>query len=203
MTNYRALSLAEIEAELAAIAHDTRVTFGRLDAGQLNWRPTAASWSVAQCLDHLLRADHKMLQALDAAVDGSRPPAWWQRLPFLPGLFGVLMIKSQMPGATGKFTAPQAARPSSSALDPGIVGQFVAHQEEAAARVRSLDDGDARRIIMISPFVSFITYSVLDGCRLLVAHERRHVEQARRVTEHPGFPASTAPAPIGHGLDRR
>ena len=34
---------------------------------------------------------------------------------------------------------------------------------------------------MVSPFVSFITYSVLDGCRLIVTHERRHFEQARRV----------------------
>jgi hypothetical protein len=41
---------------------------------------------------------------------------------------------------------------------------------------------------MVSPFVAFITYSVLDGCRLLVAHERRHFEQARRVTREPGFP---------------
>jgi hypothetical protein len=43
---------------------------------------------------------------------------------------------------------------------------------------------------MVSPFVAFITYSVLDGCRLIVTHERRHFEQARRVTQEPGFPPS-------------
>jgi hypothetical protein len=46
------------------------------------------------------------------------------------------------------------------------------------------------RIIMVSPFVSFITYSVLDGCRLIVTHERRHLEQARRVTQAPEFPST-------------
>ena len=41
---------------------------------------------------------------------------------------------------------------------------------------------------MISPFVSQITYSVLDGYRLIAAHQRRHFEQAERVTRHPDFP---------------
>jgi hypothetical protein len=49
---------------------------------------------------------------------------------------------------------------------------------------------DLARIIMVSPFVGFITYSVFDGCRIIVAHERRHLEQARRVTREPGFPSS-------------
>ena len=34
---------------------------------------------------------------------------------------------------------------------------------------------------MTSPFVHFITCRVLDGWRLMVAHNRRHFEQARRV----------------------
>jgi len=47
---------------------------------------------------------------------------------------------------------------------------------------------DAARIVMTSPFVSFITYNLLDACRLIVAHERRHLAQAQRVMETPGFP---------------
>jgi hypothetical protein len=34
-----------------------------------------------------------------------------------------------------------------------------------------------------------VTYSVLDGLRLLVAHDRRHFEQARRVMQSPDFAA--------------
>jgi len=30
--------------------------------------------------------------------------------------------------------------------------------------------------------------NVLDACRILIAHDRRHFEQARRVTQSPGFP---------------
>jgi hypothetical protein len=48
---------------------------------------------------------------------------------------------------------------------------------------------EAARAIMTSPFVRFITYSVLDSCRLIGAHDQRHLGQARRVMESIGFPA--------------
>jgi hypothetical protein len=35
------------------IARDTATVFGGLGATQLNWQPGAASWSIAQCFDHL------------------------------------------------------------------------------------------------------------------------------------------------------
>jgi hypothetical protein len=189
-TDYTTLSLADVAAEFAAIAEDTQSVFCLLNEQQLNWRPDATGWSVAQCFDHLLSVNREMFLAIDAAADDSRPPTVWQRLPILPRVFGSMLIKSQTPEARRKFTAPRKAEPSSSAIDPRIVQRFVEYQSEAAAHVRSLDGRDVARIIMVSPFVWFITYSVLDGCRLIVTHERRHVEQARRVTRAPGFPSS-------------
>ena len=189
-TDYTTLLLADVGAEFSAIARDTQSVFGLLGEQQLNWRPAATSWSVAQCFDHLLNANREMFQAINAATDGSSPPTVWQRLPVLPRVFGLMLIKSQMPETKRKSTAPRKAEPASSAIDPRIIERFVAYQHEAAGVVRSLDGRDVARIIMVSPFVSFITYSVLDGCRLIVTHERRHFEQARRVTQQPGFPSS-------------
>ena len=186
--DYTALSLDGVVAEIDAMSRDAQAAFGGLEGRQLNWRPDADKWSVAQCLDHLLNANREMFQALDAAVEPAGRRTIWQRLPLLPGLFGRLMVQSQTPGSGRTFTAPRKAHPASSDIDAGIVARFIAQQREAAARIRGLDGGDAARIVMVSPFVRFITYSVLDGCRLVAAHERRHLEQARRVTEAPGFP---------------
>jgi len=187
-TDYTALSLADLRTELDAIASEAQSLFGRLDERQLNWRPDAARWSVAQCFDHLLNTNREMFQAIDAAMDFTRPRTMWQRLPVLPGVFGRMMITSQMPESKRKFTAPRKATPASSAIDPRIIERFVAHQSEAAARIAALDGRDVIGTIMASPFVAFITYSVADGCRLIVTHERRHFEQARRVTLEPEFP---------------
>jgi DinB family protein len=188
-TDYTSLSLADVGTMLDAVAWDAQSVFGRLDERQLNWRPDRVRWSVAQCFDHLLNVNREMLQAVDAATDDARQRTVWQRLPVLPGVFGWMLIRSQAPEAKRKFTAPRKAEPASSAIDPRIIERFVAHQRETAARVRALDGRDVARIIMVSPFAAFITYSVLDGCRLIVTHERRHFEQARRVTQEPGFPS--------------
>ena len=186
--DYTSLSLGQVRSGLDDIAREAQATFGGLDARQLNWRPDATQWSVAQCFDHLLNANRAMFQALDAAMDDARPRTVWQRLPILPRIFGPMLIKSQAPEAKRKFTAPGKATPASSTIDARIIERFGAHQRQAAARVRALEGSGAARTVMVSPFVAFITYSVLDGCRLIVAHERRHVEQARRVTREPGFP---------------
>jgi hypothetical protein len=47
---------------------------------------------------------------------------------------------------------------------------------------------DLDAITVTSPVLRVITYSLMDGYRIIVAHERNHVAQARRVTETHGFP---------------
>jgi hypothetical protein len=186
--DYTKLTINEVRASLERTVADVRTTFGHLDARQLNWRADPASWSVAQCLDHLVNANREMCGAIASASDPARPRTIWQKLPFLPGLFGRLMVTSMTPKVTRKFTAPPTARPSASDIDEGVVDRFVDTQSEVMTLVRKLAGRDPAQMIMVSPFVRFITYSVLDGLRLIAAHERRHFEQARRVMAAPGFP---------------
>ena len=47
---------------------------------------------------------------------------------------------------------------------------------------------DAGKIIITFPVVRIITCSFLDACRVIVAHEQRHILQARRVAQLPQFP---------------
>jgi hypothetical protein len=187
-TDYTTLSLVAVRTELDAISDDAQASFGPLDLRQLNWRADATRWSVAQCLDHLLTANRQMLDAAAAALGGARPQTIWMKLPIWPGLVGRMLIKSQSPSTTRKFKAPSQAQPTASGIDPGIVARFIGQQRDLMTRVSALDEAKAARLVMTSPFVKVITYSVLDGWRLIVAHERRHVEQARRVTLSAGFP---------------
>jgi hypothetical protein len=144
----------------------------------------------AQCFEHLLTTNRLILERADEALDGKRPRTIWQRLPVWPRLFGRLLIQSQAPTGTRKFTAPPAAQPSVSHIAADIVTRSVQQQRELAARVQAIDERGAADAVMTSPFVTFITYSVPDGLRIVVAHGHRHVEQARRVAQSPGFPDS-------------
>ena len=182
------MTLADVRTALLDVARDAEASFGGLTARQLNWRPGETRWSVAQCLDHLLSANRAMLQAAHGALDASQPRTVWQRLPVVPGVLGRALIRSQTPTATRKFTAPPGARPAFTDLPDDVVRQFADQQRDAAGWMQGLDTAVAERTIMTSPFIRVVTYSVLDGCRLMAAHDRRHVEQARRVMALDGFP---------------
>jgi hypothetical protein len=186
--DYTRLSLSEIGTALDQIAQDAVTTFGALDARQLNWKPDETRWSVAQCFAHLVSANSHMIEASMRALDPRERRSIWQRLPFAARFLGRMLIKSQAPTATRKFNAPPKARPSASSVPSDIVQRFANQQREISVWMRSLDETAAARTVMVSPFVKIVVYSILDGCRLLVAHDHRHVEQARRVTQLPEFP---------------
>ena len=186
--DYTTISLADVRTELEAIGADAAAVFGGLDARQLNWKPEASRWSVAQCLEHLLTTNSQMTAMADQALEGARPRTVWQRLPLWPGLLGRMLVRSQSPDATRRYKASGKAQPAASAIDAGIVGRFVDQQRALAAQLDAAAARDPAGVVMVSPFIGIVTYSVLDGWRLIVAHERRHVQQARRVMATPGFP---------------
>jgi hypothetical protein len=123
------------------------------------------------------------MQAAERAFDGSSPRTIWQRIPVMPSVLGPMIVRSQAPTTTRRFVAPSQARPSISDIPRDIVDRFVTQHRAAVNRLGTLDEQQAARTVMVSPFVRFITYSVLDGWRLMFAHDLRHVQQARRVLE--------------------
>ena len=186
--HFAMLSLTEIYVEIDAVSRDANVTFGGLTALQLNWKSAPSRWSVAQCFDHLIRINGQMLDGIVRTLDPATPKTLVQRVPGLPRVFGRIMIRSLSPTATRKLAAPPSARPSTSDLGGDIIVRFVEAQASMRERLRPFENRALAETTMVSPFASVVAYSILDACRIIVAHERRHFEQARRVTQTPGFP---------------
>ena len=182
-TNGELRSLLE---ELKAVADDAQKVFGGLTPAQLNWKPSAEQWSVGQCFEHLIKTNRALFPVLEAAARGDRQSGLWERVSPLSGFFGRLVLRSL--ASKRKFPAPSALKPSSSGVDAEVIEQFVGHQGELADLVRANEGTDLRGTIVTSAISPFVTYSMLDACRIAVAHERRHFAQARRVTEAEGFP---------------
>jgi hypothetical protein len=186
--DYQNLTLTQIYDEAEAVAGDAKALFGHLNSEQLNWKPAADSWSVAQCLDHLISINQEYYPVFDRILKGEYRKTLLHGMPFLPAIFGRLMVKALSPDSQRKLKSPGAAQPSSSSIDPQIVDRFIAHQRETLAKIRSLENSDPAGMIITSPFMSVVVYSLLDTFRLIVAHERRHFAQAQRVMETGGFP---------------
>lgn len=187
-TRFATLSRTELAAEFGATAADAAAGFRALDARQLNWKPDATAWSVAECFDHLVKSGEQMQESIGRALDRTAPRTLWQRLPLWPRLLGWMLITSLAPDAKRKLKAPTIAIPATANLPPDIVDRFVALQHDCTAGVLALIDDDERRVL-VSPFAPVVTYTVIDGYRIIATHQRRHLGQAARVMAAPGFPA--------------
>jgi hypothetical protein len=181
--------VAALLAELREIAEEARETFGGLSARQLNWQPAAGRWGVGQCFEHLVKTNRAVLPALERVARGEHRMTLWERLSPFSGLFARVLLKTLAPGSARKVKAPRGVRPSGGEVDARVIATFAAQQGELAELIaRAAQAADLKRTVVTSPLAKFVTYTLGDALRILVAHERRHFEQARRVTEAEGFP---------------
>lgn len=182
--------LATLVQNARTIADDARSSFGNLTAEQLNWKPSAERWSVGQCFDHLINSNKGYLPIIESVRGGTKKTRFMERLPVLPGLAGKLLIKSLDPASTRRIKAPKRFEPAQSNISASVIDDFAAQQEKVIEGMKSTSDLDLERIVITSPAASFVTYSLMDAYRIIVVHERRHFQQAQRVTEESGFPGS-------------
>lgn len=178
----------EIISELEKISADAQTTFGKLSAEQINWKPSDAGWSAGQCFEHLIKINSAYFGEFESIIKGERENRFWEKYSPLSGFFGNLLFKNLSPKAERKLKAPKVAEPSASDVSPTIIKDFVSHQSGLIDKIRLTENLDTKKIIITSPFIKAITYSLSDAYRIIVTHEKRHFEQAERVMEAKGFP---------------
>ena len=174
--------------ELGVVGAEARKVFGRLTRAQLNWKPSAEQWSVGQCFDHLIQTNRCFFPEMERVAAGTFKSSLWARVSPFSGLIARLIIGSLDPVKGRKTKAARVFLPTSSDVDADVMEKFASHQVELAELMRATSKADLRRTMVTSPVTSVATYSLLDAYRIVVAHERKHFEQARRVTETEGFP---------------
>lgn len=181
-------TLDELTLNIEEVSREVKEAFAKLNSAQLNWKPNPDSWSIGQCLDHLIKSNQPLISTVEAVKQSSGRPSLWERVPLLPRLFGKLVVDAVSPEAARKLKAPDKFQPRSSDIDGDVVRRFLDTQKAVLDLMRSTAHMDLKRIIITSPASSVITYSIFDGYRVISNHEQRHLAQAKRVLNAPGFP---------------
>ena len=185
--DYRTADLSSLITAVDQTAADAKSTFGHLSPEQLNWKPSPERWSVGQCFDHLLTSNKGYLPIIDDVLKG-RKQSTWESMPLLPGLAGKLLIKSLDPASTRKIKAPKRFEPALSDISASVINDFVEQQAKLAEKMKATEHLNLEKIVITSPAAAAITYSLMDAFRIIVVHEHRHFQQAKRVTEETVFP---------------
>jgi hypothetical protein len=188
MTNYQREHLSGLIAGASVITNDVQRDFGSLSVRQLNWKPSPDQWSIAQCIDHLATANAAYFPIFEKVVNGEKKNTFWESLPWIPAFWGKMLIQSVAPQAERKLKAPKIFQPELSNLDQAIIPRFINQQNQVIGYMKAAEGLNPEKIIISSPVSNVITYSLIDAYRIIVAHEKRHLLQAERVSKREGFP---------------
>lgn len=175
-----------VVSQFDSVTADVKENFGDLSAEQLNWKPAPDSWSVGQCLDHLIKSNEEYYPELDKLAAGTRKNTLWQSVSPLSGIAGAFLVSSLKKDSQKVKTSQKMTPPSD--IAPDIVERFSEHQSQFIEKIRSASDADWHKTVLTSPFVKIMTYRMDVGLTALIEHEKRHVRQAKRVMAMDGFP---------------
>ena len=174
--------LRELDHALAAVERDARELLAGLDETLGGWRAAPASWSVAECLDHLATANRVYLVAMRPPAERARATGRLRRRPALPGLVGGWFVRSLEPTdrPRWKLPAPRKIRPRSAPALADAAAAFFDSHAAARAFLAAHADLDLAGVLFPNPFVPGIRFSLATGLHVVAAHERRHLRQAWR-----------------------
>jgi hypothetical protein len=169
-------AIAAIEAELTELT-------SALTEAQFQAPPRTGGWSVGYCIEHLVLTGNEFVAKWDAALKRARANGyhdttsfrypWWQRA----------VLKATAPPYRLKTKTAQSFLPCSRRSMQETVRRFRAMHQEFAKCLESSRRVNTEGTKIQSPFASWIWYPLGFSFDLALAHERRHLWQARQVQQ--------------------
>ena len=165
-----------------------KAVFGTLSAAQLSWKPAEESWSIGQCLDHLIVTDCLYFPALKKATAAKFEMSFWENWSPLSGFFGRMLVSQVQELPAKKLTAPKIFLPYETKIDGVILERFHKHLDSLMGYIVACSSVDIDKIHITSPVSKLVTLSLRKAITLLLQHEHRHINQATRVMKAKDFP---------------
>ncbi|HEY6955274.1 MAG TPA: DinB family protein [Flavisolibacter sp.] len=164
------------------------------DPVKLNYSAAEGSWSVAQVLEHLNAYNRYYLPAIEKAmIHISKDTSAW----FIPGFWGNYFTKMMMPKNVyeikNKMKAMKSYTPSSGLNVDAVFKEFLQHQHKL---LQLLDVAKRRNLNSIRipiTITKLIRFKLGDTFRFLIAHEQRHMIQARNAIKAVGVATDKFP----------
>lgn len=178
--------LKVLRTDLEDLVATAKERLAPLDPEALLQRPTPDSWSVAECLAHLMATNAGYLASIDEALRRSPATPGIGHTSFRGGRLAAWFIRQSGPEVPRKSKAPRVFAPKDADVGPGVVAAYLEQQREIDRLLVAAEGAGLMRIKVPSPASRLIRLRLGDAFRLMVEHERRHVLQAIRVLDTPG-----------------
>lgn len=165
--------------ELNAITQNFKTTFGNLSGEQLNWKPNAQTWSIAQNIDHLIVINETYYPVIEKIRKGNYSTPFLSKFGFITQFFGNFILKSVNADRNKKIKTFPIWEPAQSNIQADILQKFEKHQQDLIAFIKDCEDLIEKKTIISSPANKHIVYTLDKAFDIIIEHERRHFNQAK------------------------
>jgi hypothetical protein len=178
----------EILQKGSAAKDKVTTEFSFMTVEQLNWNPSEKTWSIGQCLDHLILSDSSYFSTLKKISERVFKMSFWEKHSPFSKKCGRL-LKDQLKEKVGKkLAAPKIIRPQNSKIELDIIEHYHKSLDTFLDYISNCKKIDIDKTIITSPTICIVTYSLRDAFQFLLQHEHRHINQAIRIKENVNFP---------------
>ncbi|MBM3767238.1 MAG: DinB family protein [Acidobacteria bacterium] len=141
-------------------------------------------WSAAQCLEHLAKTNLLYSSAIrDALKPAMHVVRSDRRGPIQPGWFARIFLERMEASSPSKFRAPDSVVPAPEADPRAALRDFLGAQRAVVNLLNETKLLNLNGIRFKNPFAPLIRFSAGTGFLLIAAHNRRHIQQARRIAD--------------------
>lgn len=175
------------KSQLDEVTAEVQRLFGDVGLDVLNRRPENGRWSVAENLDHLVRANESYFPVFERVRAGLYKTPFLGKVGWVTRLLGdATLAGSGPPDGERELRGMRTFKmwePRKRDFFPNPVGEFVDMQTALKWQIVACESVLARNPVIASPASAGLVYSLSQAFDIIIAHERRHVEQARRALD--------------------
>ena len=179
----------EFRRQFDQLADEAAALVSPLSDAQFAWQSSPTAWSIAQCIDHLNVTARLYLPMLDEGIANAIRQGLYGEGPFTYWWLARMFVRMLEPPPRLRMKTPAAFQPPPARTRHEIMAAFRAYQVQFIDRLRQANGLDLARARVRSAVASWLYMPLGTGFAVMTAHERRHLWQARKVTETSGFPA--------------
>ena len=169
--------------ELEKLTRAFTDAFGNLSAEELNRKPNPKTWSIGQVIEHIIVVNKSYYPVVEQLRAGTYRTPWTARMPLLVNWFGNFILKGVEPERRKKIKTFPVWEPKQSEVRADVVAHFTEHQKELAALMATCEEFVEAGTVISSPANPYIVYKIGRAFDIVVAHELRHLNQAREILD--------------------
>lgn len=175
--------VADYARQIEVIKADARALASGSSDEAFHWAPGPNRWSAGQCLEHLNISYRSLLPPMRQAAERVRASGRRAKRATQHSFFMRWFIKDMEPPPKRRYQTGPGFVPPSSLSREKVLAEFTALHDEMLRLLEQVDGYDLGGAKVQSPFAKWLKYKLGSAIALQMAHDRRHLWQAREALQ--------------------